>query len=340
MELGRGLRGKPLLVVSLAVLLVAAVTVFAYALLARFSSNTETTTAEWQAAGLQGVLVHFLALGHRHPGLIFAAAHDGIYRRERNQPWVRVYQSGDVWSVTLAPDDATVLAADDDGYVDVSHDARRHWKRRKLGTQGAYAVSIVPDKPHSILVGAGGGVYLSRDDGRHWQRRLSLPQSTPDAFGWKPDSEGTVFLGAVANAAGIGSGVFISRDAGLTWHPFGHTFNTGGGIMSIAVTPPNRVFAGTMGHAIWSTVASIWHRTASGMPTSNDHVAAIVSRPDRPWTMFAGTLAFGIYRTSDGGHHWTSFPARLSASDNPNPVLALAYDPGGHMLYAGTADGV
>jgi hypothetical protein len=29
-----------------------------------------------------------------------------------------------------------------------------------------------------------------------------------------------------------------------------------------------------------------------------------------------------------------------SPSGNPNPVLSLAYDPGLHMLYAGTADGV
>lgn len=333
-------RRRSLLVVSIGILLGATITVMAYPVLARFSSHTETTAITWQAAGLQGVLVHSPALGHWHPGLIFAAAHDGVYRREGNHGWVRVFQSGDVWSVTLAPDDATVLAADNDGYVDVSHDAGAHWQRRKVGSQGAYAVSIVPGKPRSILAGAGGGVYLSRDGGGHWQRRLSLPQSAPDAFAWQPGSEHTVFLGAVTNAADIGAGVFISRDAGLTWHPFGRAFNTGGGIMSVAVTEPSRVFGGTMGRAIWSTAGLMWHRTAAGMPTSNDHVAAIVSLPGRPRTMFAGTLGLGIYRTIDTGRHWTSLSAGLSPSGNPNPVLSLAYDSGRHMLYAGTADGV
>ena len=340
MQLGRRLRSNPLLVLGAGILVAASITVFAYPVLARFSSNTETAKAQWHAAGLQGVLVHSLALGHRHPGLIFAAAHDGIYRQRPNQDWVRVYQSGDVWSVVLLPDDATVLAADNDGYLDVSHDAGNHWQRHKVGSQGAYAVSIVPGHPRSILAGAGGGVYLSQDGGGHWQRRLSLPQSAPDAFAWMPGSDRTFFLGAVANAAGIGSGVFISRDAGLTWHPFGHSFNTGGGIMSVAVIPSNRVFGGTMGHAIWSATGSIWHRTAGGMPTSNDHVAAIASLPGRPRIMFAGTLGYGIYRTTDAGHHWTSFSTGLSPSGNPNPVLSLAYDPGRHMLYAGTADGV
>jgi photosystem II stability/assembly factor-like uncharacterized protein len=339
-QLRRWLRSNPLLLLGVGLLLVASIIVFAYPVLARFSSKPRTTTGQWQAAGLQGVLVHSLALSHRHPGLIFAAAHDGIYRRDRNQDWVRVYQSGDVWSIVLLPDEVTVLAADNDGYVDITRDSGNHWRRSKVGSQGTYAVSAVPGHPHSILVGAGGGVYRSTDGGGHWQRRLSLPQSAPDAFAWMPGSDRTVFLGAVANAAGIGSGVFISRDAGLTWRPFGHAFNTGGGIMSVAVSPPNRVFGGTMGHAIWSASGPVWRRTAAGMPTSNDHVAAIVSLPGRSLTMFAGTLGSGVYRSIDAGRHWKGVSTGLAPSGNPNPVLSLAYDPRQHVLYAGTADGV
>ena len=110
--------------------------------------------------------------------------------------------------------------------------------------------------------------------------------------------------------------------------------------MSVAVTPSSQVFSGTMGHAIWSASGATWHRTAAGMPATDNHVAAILSIPGRPRMMFVGTLGFGIYRSTDGGRRWTGLSQGLSPSENLNPVLSLVYDSKRHMLYAGTADGV
>jgi hypothetical protein len=76
------------------------------------------------------------------------------------------------------------------------------------------------------------------------------------------------------------------------------------------------------------------------MPLVNDHVAAIVAIPGRPGLLYAGTLGFGVFRTTDGGLHWTSASAGLPSSRNATIVLSLAYDPVENILYAGTADGV
>jgi len=58
--------------------------------------------------------------------------------------------------------------------------------------------------------------------------------------------------------------------------------------------------ADTSGYSYWSnTQGEIWH-AMDGLPRVNDFLFS----PDYPWLAFAATNA-GIYRTLDGGHHWS-----------------------------------
>lgn len=306
------------------------------------ASLSASSVPQWRQAGLQGTLVHFLALSTRDPELAFAAAYGGVYRRNGDQGWKRVLKSGDLWSVQLLPDDRTVIAADNNGDVDVSHDRGAHWQQTRVATGGVFAVSAVPGSAKRFLAGGAGGIYASSDGGLHWRRPLLLRESAGAAIVWQPGSKSVVFAGAVAGGPRGDTRVFISRDAGYTWHVFGHNLGSQGGIMSLLATRRAQVFAGTMGAAVWSASGqnSTWFRRSSGMPLVNDHVAALVAILGRPGLLYAGTLGFGLFRTIDGGLHWTSASAGLPSSRNATIVLSLAYDPVENMLYAGTADGV
>ena len=318
---------------------------FSYELAFGFSQNSPAGSPrapEWRPVGLQGTLVHFLAPGHRAAAPAFAAAHGGIYRRDSNGQWVRVLASGDVWAVALSSDDRTVIAGDNDGTVHISHDAGNHWRSVLVAPQGVYSVAMVPGHPRSILAGAGGGIYLSRDEGLHWQRRHTLPHSAGAAFAWQPGSRRVVVAGAVAGDVGGSVDVLISRDAGMTWHVFGRNLQSYGGIMSLLAASNAQLYAGTMGNATWkaSLQTRSWSKVGDGMPASNDHVAGIAGVPGRPQTLYVGTLSFGVFRTVDGGRHWTAISDGLSEASSAKIVLSIVYVPTHHALLAGTADGV
>lgn len=331
------LRINPLL--GAGVLLATSV-MFFYPVPEGFSQSAPSGPA-WQSAGLPGVTVHFLVFGHRHPAIGYAATEQGVYRLH-GATWQRVLTASAVWSVSLSNDDRTVVAGDEAGDVYVSHDRGGTWRRTPVTAQGVYAVSTAPDNPEWLVAGAGEGLYLSRDGGDHWERRLTLPQSAGSAFAWQPGDPRLLFAGVVAGGAGGSTSAYISLDAGVTWHLFGQGLRSGGGIMSLLATRQHRIFAGTMGHAIWSAGLGqpIWQNVTNGMPVTNDHVAGIAGISGRPGTLFVGTLGQGVFRSLDGARHWTNISTGLPGTASTRIVLSVAYAPTRHAVYAGTIDGV
>lgn len=296
----------------------------------------------WRQVGLSGVTIHALAVSRARAGPTFVGAEPGVYRQDRGGAWRRVLTIQGVWDVYLLPDDRTVIAGDNSGSVDVSHDGGQRWLRRFVTAQGVYAVTSRPDRPSWILAGAGGGIFLSRDGGAHWQRRLALAGSGVDVLVWRPGSTRVVLAGSVAGAAGARTGAYISRDGGMTWRSFGRGLGSPAGIMSLAVTDRSGVLAGTMGNAVWRAAGpgKAWRASAAGMPRGEDHVAGLAIIPGSPPTLFAATLGSGVFRSVDGGARWSAASAGLSAARNATIVLSLRYAPSRRWLYAGTADGV
>jgi photosystem II stability/assembly factor-like uncharacterized protein len=309
---------------------------------ARFVGASSASGSQWQVDGLAGETAHYLAVGQSRTSIAFAATESGVYRRGAGGTWTRVLAQPGVWSVDLLPDDRTVIAGDQQGKVDLSTDAGAHWSAARVTGNAVYAVTFVGDDRRVILAGAGGGLFRSVDGGAHWLRRLPLHDSAIAAFTHLPGSKRVLFAGAVAGSSAGATGVYVSRDAGLTWHAYGRRLNSGGGIMSLAVSRGSRLLAGTMGRAVWAVTgaADAWGRTSSGMPARNDHVAGIAIVPDRPGTVYAGTLGSGVFVTRDGGKRWTSVSEGLRGSTDAMIVLSLAYEPAQHVLYAGTSTGV
>jgi hypothetical protein len=112
--------------------------------------------------------------------------------------------------------------------------------------------------------------------------------------------------------------------------------------MSLALTSQGRIFAGTMGLAVWRASLSdtSWQRAGIGMPQSRVHGAGLATVPGRPGTLFVGTLGQGVFRTTDAGKHWTNISDGLSPARNATIVLSVAYSPLEDALYAGTTDGI
>jgi photosystem II stability/assembly factor-like uncharacterized protein len=309
---------------------------------ARFAGATEGTGAGWQADGLAGDTIHFLALGHGPEPVAFAATESGVYRRDAGGTWTRVLAQPGVWSVDLLPDNRTVIAGDQQGHVDLSTDAGHQWRAATVSTDAIYAVTFVGARRGTILAGAGGGLFRSDDGGATWVRRLALRNSAIAAFTHSPGSDQVIFAGAVASGSTGSTGVYVSRDAGSTWRPYGNRLQSGGGIMALAVSAGSRLLAGTMGQALWAVNSSTgsWARSAAGLPAHNDHVAGIALVPDQPKTAYISTLGFGVFETRNGGKHWTNISDGLRGSTNAMIVLSLAYSPAEHRLYAGTSTGV
>jgi photosystem II stability/assembly factor-like uncharacterized protein len=311
-----------------------------FAVHARLAGASSSSTG-WEADGLSGVTVHYLAVGHRAP-IAFAATESGVYRREVDGTWTRVLAQSGVWSIDLLPDDRTVIAGDQGGNVDLSTDAGAHWSAARITSDAVYAVTFVGTSRRVILAGAGGGLFRSVDGGAHWVRRLPLKDSAIAALMPLPGNDRVVFAGAVASGAVGATGVYVSHDAGITWSPYGRRLQSGGGIMSLAMSRGSHLLAGTMGQSVWGVTAggATWGRTAAGMPARNDHVAGIAVLPNRPGTLYAGTLGFGVFETRDGGKHWTNVSDGLRGSTDKMIVLSLIYAPTQHVLYAGTSTGV
>ena len=337
----RGVMTRPSFLARAGVLLAVSATLLASPRVVR-TAGAAAAPSHWQHIGLPRTTVRALAVGQIHPGLLFAATEKGLYRRDRRHPWRRVLAGQAVWDAILLHGDRTVIAGDSAGNVDISADGGAHWRQSLVTVTGVYAVTVPPGDPAVLLAGGGGGIYVSRDGGARWDHRLSLPDGTVDAFAWQPGSRRVVFAASVGGSPQAKAGVYISRDAGMTWREYGRHLDSPGGVMSLAVPSGTSVFAGTMGHAVRTVARSggTWHATASGMPVSNDHVAAMLGIPGRPLTLYAGTLGYGVYVTGDGGRHWTRISRGLPASHNASFVFSIAYSPLDHVLYAGTMDGV
>ncbi|MGH8291330.1 MAG: VPS10 domain-containing protein [Steroidobacteraceae bacterium] len=198
------------------------------------------------------------------------------------------------------------------------------------------AVAGVPQNPDLFYMGAvDGGVWRSTDYGIRWVNLTdhTLPGASDSigAIAVAPSNPEILYVGTgesdIRNDMVTGDGVFRSADGGKTWKAAGladtHT------ISALVVDPknPNLVYAASMGHVFASNPergvfkstdgGASWHKilyvnAKTGaidlvMDPTNPQVlyAAMWQAYRAPWKLDDGGPASGLYKSVDGGTHWS-----------------------------------
>jgi photosystem II stability/assembly factor-like uncharacterized protein len=241
-----------------------------------------------------------------------------------------------VGAIAFAPSDPNVVyAAMGQAYfgsgVLRSTDAGRTWRRvsdTSLPTPAEAAdVLVDPSNPNRVYVAqyagfnadgslTSSGFYVSTDGGARWTRTFTGLARDLAIDAGDPH---TIYLAMdrVDEAAGGPEGVYRSTDSGLTWSPaYAGPFAPGNyNRFFVAASPadPNRVYAlgtGSLGGGLAYRVATSADRgahwsdvTSTGL--QSDRPVFLVASPFDAGTLYAGYPGGDLFKTTDGGQHWS-----------------------------------
>jgi len=167
----------------------------------------------------------------------------------------------------------------------------------QFATGSIGAIDVSDSNPNVVYVGTGSeairsnvilgrGVYKSTDAGRTWQSVGLREVGQIGQLKIHPKNPDIAYVASAGNPFGFGPdrGVYRTKDGGKTWQK-SLFINNETGVVSIAInwSNPNELYAGA------------WRAQR------------------RPWTIISGGPASdgGIYKTTDGGDHWTHLTSGL-----------------------------
>ncbi len=227
------------------------------------------------------------------------------------------------------------------------------------------AVAGVQGQPQHFYFGAvNGGVWETLDAGRTWQPIFDdQPVSTIGAIAVAPSDPKVIYVGSgeadMRSDIAQGDGMYRSADAGRTWTKIGLADTQQIGKVIVDPRDANTVFVAALGHpygpnaergvfrsrdggAHWDRVLGKGNDTGAidlAFEPDNPQVvyAAMWQARRTPWNVYppASGPGSGLYKSSDGGDHWThvvgnGFPdahvGRIGvavAQSNPARVYAL-----------------
>jgi photosystem II stability/assembly factor-like uncharacterized protein len=198
-------------------------------------------------------------------------------------------------------------------------------------------VTGVPGNKNLFYAGTvGGGVWKSTNNGIQWENitdgKLPGPSSSIGAVAVAPSNPKILYVGtgeADIRANVIpGDGVYKSTDDGKTWQFIG--LRDAHFISAILVDPknPNVVYVASMGHVFAPDPNRGIFKSTDGGKTwkkilfvdNNTGAICLVMDPNhpnlmyatmweairKPWGLTSGGPGSGIYKTTDGGAHWTN----------------------------------
>jgi photosystem II stability/assembly factor-like uncharacterized protein len=199
------------------------------------------------------------------------------------------------------------------------------------------AVAGVPSQPNVFYFGGvQGGVWRSTDYGVEWTNisdgKIPGQAQTIGALAVAPSNPKIIYAGSgesdIRGDVDTGAGIYKTTNGGLSWKYAGlaatHT------TAALAVDPhnPNIVYAASMGHVFaanpergvfksvdggktWKRILYVDAQTGAidlDMDPSNARVlyASMWQAKRVPWKLTSGGPGSGLYKTVDGGAHWTA----------------------------------
>jgi photosystem II stability/assembly factor-like uncharacterized protein len=238
------------------------------------------------------------------------------------------------------------------------------------------AVAGVPGQRNLFYMGAvDGGVWESTDYGVAWHNitdgKWPSASDSVGAIAVAPSNAKVLYVGTgetdIRNDMITGDGVFKSEDAGKTWKYAG--LRDTRTISAIVIDPhdPNVVYASSMGHVFapdpdrgvfkstdggntWHRILFVDARTGAidlVMDPRDPKVlyAAMWQAQRTPWSLDDGGPGSGLYKTTDGGAHWSDIShnpglprgvlGRIGvgvAASDPSIVFAIVQARGGGVF--------
>lgn len=212
---------------------------------------------------------------------------------------------------------------------------------RHLGPfRGGRVVAVAgdPDLDRVFYLGStGGGVWKTTDAGSYWQNVSDgfFKRASVGALAVAPSDHNVVYAGmgeaCIRSTVSHGDGVYRSTDAGASWLHLGLADTRHIGKLRIDPGDPDTVYVAAVGHAngpnaerglyrtrdggkTWSRVLSRGPRAGAvdvSIDPENPRVvyATTWETYRHPWIVSSGGPGSGIFRSTDGGDHWTDLSA-------------------------------
>jgi hypothetical protein len=299
-----------------------------------------------QYAPLFPATVNGMAFGA--DGSIFVADTYGVFKSTDGSSWAPVLQIPNFnffgtyysfLSVLVQPGSPdTMLAGLSAGAVYRSTDAGATWTRVLEATQ-FLSMANASSSPNVAYASMGlaqsSATYKSSDGGATWTALAALGASPVRALTVDPTDSDVVYGFVGSSAGGLAAGLYRSGDGGGSW-----SLLAGGladdAYTAVAVDPvsPSTVYAGSSLNGLFRSDdgGQSWRAIDEGLGSLA--VTELVVDPTAPSNLYAGT-ANGVYRSTDGGAHWSPVGFHQDA------ITALALDPASaSTLYAGVPLGL
>ena len=252
----------------------------------------------------------------------------------------------DVRAVAVAPSDPlTVYVGTEKGGVFRSRDGGKTWRQAGLGGEIVRVLTVSPASASVVYAGVyfNRGLFRSTDGGATWSFS-GLDGLNVVAISVNPSSPSTVYASYYESPFGdAAGGLARSQDSGASWTTILSTTGFGG---PIAINPalPSTIYTTLttqFGGAVYKTLdgGATWHSVFAGGATILSRPSELALDPSTPDTLYTNLESFlpparpekpadelGIYRTTDGGAHWTQVHDSSVAGD-------FFVHPASHILY-------
>ena len=198
-------------------------------------------------------------------------------------------------------------------------------------------VTGVPGNNNLFYAGTvGGGIWKSTDEGVQWRNisdgKLPGPSSSIGAIAVAPSNPKILYAGTgeadIRNDMIPGDGIYKSSDAGESWQSAGLRDTHSISAILVDTKNPDIVYAASMGHVFkadpdrgvfksmdggksWQKILFVDDKTGAIClvmdPNHPDVLYATMWQAVRtPWGLSSGGPGSGIYKTTDGGAHWSN----------------------------------
>jgi photosystem II stability/assembly factor-like uncharacterized protein len=222
--------------------------------------------------------------------------------------------------------------------------------------------AVVESDPRIIYVGsAAGGVFKTVNGGASWDPVFDdQPNSTIGDIALAPSDPSIVWVGTGEpnnrQSSSWGNGIYKSMDAGKTWTHMGLKDTQHIGRVIVHPTNPNIVYVAALGHlwgpnkergvfkttdggATWTQSLYINDDTgisdiAIDLQSPNTLYAAAYERRRTAFGYNGGGPDGGIYKTVDGGAHWTKLTKGLPTTGDIGRCAVEVYRKNPNIVYA------